>query len=145
MISGRGGRILLLASEYPFRGVVGVEFAHELNEVAERNIALSANHRRRCHDVRTVAVDAAEYVLPEGPQLVLYLYNPFTPEIRRILEHNRGSLESGSRPVYVLITGARELVEVLEGPGSSASAPEAKARAAAFSPSPLGRTRSTEV
>jgi SAM-dependent methyltransferase len=114
--SGKG-RILLLASEFPFRGVVGVEFAHELNEVAERNIALSANHRRRCHDVRTVTADAAEYVLPEGP-LVLYLYNPFAPEIlRRILEHNRGSLESGSRPVYVLITGARELVEVLEGAG----------------------------
>ena len=141
--SGKG-RILLLASEYPFRGVVGVEFAHELNEVAERNIALSANHRRRCHDVRTVTADAAEYVLPEGP-LVLYLYNPFAPEIlRRILEHNRGSLESGSRPVYVLITGARGSWRSSRGPGSSASAPEAKARAAAFSPSPTLRAHALD-
>ena len=141
--SGKG-RILLLASEFPFRRVVGVEFSPELNEVAQRNIALSTNHRRRCHDVRTVTADAAEYVLPEGP-LVLYLYNPFAPEIlRRLLERNRGSLESGSRPVYVLITGARELVEVVEGVGFERlrSGGEGEGRGVfAFADAPAGHAR----
>ena len=115
--SGKG-RVLLLASEYPFRRVVGVEFAQELNEIAERNLALyDSARRRRCGDVRTVTADAADYPLPEEP-VVLYLYNPFAPEIlRRHLERNRDSLESGSRPVYVLVTGARELVGVLEAAG----------------------------
>jgi hypothetical protein len=113
--SGKG-RVLLLASEFPFRRVVGVEFAKELNEIAERNVALYGSVRR-CDDIRTVTADAADYVLPEEP-LILYLYNPFAPEVlRRHLERNRGSLESGSRPVYVLLTGASELVEVLEAAG----------------------------
>ena len=114
--SGKG-RVLLLASEYPFRRVVGVEFAQELNEIAERNVALYDSARRRCGDVRTVTADAADYLLPEEP-VVLYLYNPFAPEVlRRHLQRNRDSLERGSRPVYVLVTGARELVGVLEAAG----------------------------
>ena len=141
--SGKG-RVLLLASEYPFRRVVGVEFAQELNEIAERNVALYGSARRRCGDVRTVTADAADYLLPEEP-VVLYLYNPFAPEVlRRHLERNRDSLERGSRPVYVLVTGARELVGVLEAAGferlraggedegrgifASADAPGARAR-----------------
>ena len=114
--SGKG-RVLLLASEYPFRRVVGVEFAQELNEIAERNVALYDGARRRCGDVRTVTADAADYLLPEEP-VVLYLYNPFAPEVlRRHLKRNRDSLERGSRPVYVLVTGSRELVGVLEAAG----------------------------
>ena len=141
--SGKG-RVLLLASEFPFRRVVGVEFAQELNEIAERNVAIYGSARRRCGDVRTVTADAADYLLPEEP-VVLYLYNPFAPEVlRRHLERNRDSLESGSRPVYVLLTGAKELVEVLEAAGferlraggedvgrgifASADAPGARAR-----------------
>ena len=113
--SGKG-RVLLLASEYPFRRVVGVEFAQELNEIAERNVALYDGARRRCGDVRTVISDTADYPLPEA--VVLYLYNPFAPEVlRRHLQRNRDSLERGSRPVYVLVTGARELVGVLEAAG----------------------------
>ena len=114
--SGKG-RVLLLASEYPFRRVVGIEFAQELNEIAERNVALYGSARRRCDDVRTVTADAADYLLPDEP-VVLYLYNPFAPEVlRRHLERNRGSLESGSRPVYVLVTGANQLAGVLEAAG----------------------------
>lgn len=113
--SGKG-RVLLLASEFPFRRVVGVEFAAELNEIAERNLALSSVHRR-CDDVCTVTADAADYALPEEP-VVLYLYNPFAPEVlRRHLKRNSASLESRSQPLYVILTGARELVEVLEAAG----------------------------
>ena len=36
--SGKGA-VLLYASEYPFKEVVGLEFSPELNEVAERNLA----------------------------------------------------------------------------------------------------------
>jgi hypothetical protein len=113
--SGKG-RVLMLASGFPFRRVLGVEFAEELNTIAERNLALHVG-ARRCNDVRTITADAAEYALPEEP-LVLYLYNPFAPEVlRRHLERNRASLERGARPVYFLLTGASELVEVLEAAG----------------------------
>ena len=74
------GRALLLASEYPFRNVVGVEFAPELAAVAERNLDVCKIRHRRCAEARIVCGDAAEYRFPAGNSLIFF-YNPFKEEI----------------------------------------------------------------
>ena len=138
------GRVFLLASEYPFRRVVGVEFAQELNEIAERNVALYDGARRRCGEVRMDTADAADYLLPEEP-VVLYLYNPFAPEVlRRHRERNRDSLERGSRPAYVLVTGASRSWGSWRRLGSSASGAEARAKGGASSPPPMPRAHALD-
>ena len=117
--SGKG-RILLLASRYPFRGVVGVEFAHELNEVAERNIALSANHRRRCHDVRTVTAGAR--VRPTGRAARPLPLQPVRP--RNPAPDSPSTIAAPWRAVRGPSTSsspAREARGGPRGPGSSAS------------------------
>ena len=50
--SGKG-RALLLAAEYPFRRIVGVELMPELNSMAEENIRRFASQKRPCGE-RTV-------------------------------------------------------------------------------------------
>jgi hypothetical protein len=47
MGSGKG-RMLLLAAEYPFRQIQGVEFAVELHDQATANIHRYTSARRRC-------------------------------------------------------------------------------------------------
>ena len=79
--SGKG-RMLLVAAEYPFRKIQGVEFAVQLHHVAEQNIARYRHRGRRCRDIRSVNVDAAEYKFPDG-NLVLYLYNPFGLDVTK--------------------------------------------------------------
>lgn len=75
--SGKG-RALLVATEFSFPSVIGVEFSDALHETALRNIAHLREAKR--HRVHAVLGDVAEYVLPPG-DLVVFLYNPFGPAI----------------------------------------------------------------
>jgi hypothetical protein len=68
------GMALLVASEFGFRGIVGVEFAKELAAVARRNLEAKGIGG----EVHTM--DAGKYQLPAEP-FVLYLYNPFRGEV----------------------------------------------------------------
>ena len=96
--SGKG-RVLLLAAEFNFSRIVGIEFASALHEVAQRNIALTGLHER----VESVCTDAAEYEWPEGP-LVLYFYNPFLlPVLRKTLSGIVTSLNRSPRPIYIIL------------------------------------------
>ena len=78
--SGKGG-VLLVAAEFPFLEVIGVEFAEELHKTAEQNIRNYIG-LRRCQTVRSVHRDAVDFDFPLKP-LVLYFFNPFH---RKIME-----------------------------------------------------------
>jgi SAM-dependent methyltransferase len=99
--SGKG-KTLLMAADYPFAEIVGVEFSAELVEIAGRNLRTYRSARRRCTNVRSVVCDAAAYELPAGPA-VYYFYNPFGPDIlERVAENIRRSLVSVPRPVFIV-------------------------------------------
>ncbi len=99
--SGKG-RALLMASDYPFRRIIGVELLPSLNQVARENIAQYKNDAQKCFVLETVCADAADFHIPEGP-LILYFFNPF-PEsgLRRTLATLEKDLSSRSGPVYLL-------------------------------------------
>jgi SAM-dependent methyltransferase len=82
--SGKG-RAVLLASLYPFRRVIGVEFSPELTEVARRNVQRFRHSGQRCSEIELLCVDAADYEFPTDPLLV-YSYNSFErPLMQRVL------------------------------------------------------------
>ena len=99
--SGKG-RTLLMASEYPFRKIIGVELIAELHLAAEENIRAYHSSTQRCPRIEAVCGDAGEFAFPDTP-LVLYLFNPL-PEagLRRVLENLEQSLRLNPRPVYVV-------------------------------------------
>lgn len=70
------GRALLLASQYPFRAVLGIEVSPTLYEIARENLDVAVGFDRRCRDVRVVRADARIARYPRG-ELVAFLYNPF--------------------------------------------------------------------
>ena len=110
------GRALLLASEFPFRAVVGVEFAPELHAIAEENIRRYKSPARRCAAVKSVCVDAVNYAIPEGP-VVLFFYNPFKGELlARVLGNIFRSLEESPREVRLIHVYPR-LRRLVEGSG----------------------------
>ncbi|MCE5280274.1 MAG: class I SAM-dependent methyltransferase [Planctomycetaceae bacterium] len=73
--SGKG-RTLLLASDYPFKRIIGVEFAREMHLVAVRNIAIYHSPTQKCTRLESVCADAVAFDLPDCP-LVCFLNNPF--------------------------------------------------------------------
>lgn len=96
--SGKG-RALLLASHYPFKKVIGVEYALDLHTVALKNIAQYRSPNRRCFDIEAVHVDAAEYAVPLEPA-ICFFFNPFDETIMRaVLTNFRKSLDAHPRDV----------------------------------------------
>ena len=100
--SGKG-KMLFVAAEYPFRRVVGVEFSIALHKLAQRNIAQFRPRRRPSPVLESVLANAAEYDFPAG-KLVVYLFNPFGPDILgRVLDNLERSLECEPRHVVVVM------------------------------------------
>jgi SAM-dependent methyltransferase len=100
--SGKG-RMLFVAAEYPFRGVVGVEFATDLHQQAVENIGRYRYPGQRCREIQSVQADAAEYEFPNG-NLVIYLFNPFGPDVMgRMLKNLERSIEREPRHVVVVM------------------------------------------
>jgi SAM-dependent methyltransferase len=103
--SGKG-RTLLMASEYPFRRIVGVEVLPALHRVAEENIARFPRDRQKCGAVESICADATAFEFPNEP-MVLYLFNPL-PEwgLQRVLRSLEASLEAHPRRVWVIYHNA---------------------------------------
>ena len=99
--SGKG-RALLLAAPFPFRRLIGVEFARELHEIAKANLLSWRDANETCPDFQLHCMDATEFEFPREP-LVLFLYNPFGPEvIARVAQRLLDSHAASPRPIYVL-------------------------------------------
>ena len=110
--SGKG-RVLLVASEFPFLEVVGVEFARELHEIACDNIRRYRSASQKARTVRSIHGDAIAFEFPLVP-VVLFLANPFGPEVLvPVLRRLRASLASHPRDVIILYSAPfhGELVE----------------------------------
>ena len=96
--SGKG-RTLLLASHYPFKNVIGVEYAMDLHTIALKNIARYRSPGQRCFNIEAAHIDAAEYVLPLQP-LICFFFNPFDEKIMRaVLTNFKNSLDRHPRDV----------------------------------------------
>jgi histone methylation protein DOT1 len=96
------GRTLLLASDYPFHAIVGVEFSETLHRIAEENIRIYRSSRQKCFAIRSAWMDAAEWPIPDEPT-VFFLYNPFLPPVMtRVLTNIKESLDRAPREVVIV-------------------------------------------
>jgi hypothetical protein len=86
--SGKG-RALMLARQYPFKELIGVEFSEELVRIARSN------------GIETVHADATQYDLPPVPTL-LFLYNPFGRSVMdAVAKRAAASLKENPRELIV--------------------------------------------
>ena len=99
--SGKG-RTLLMASEYAFRRVLGVELLPELNQIAQDNIREFKSEPRKCGKVESVCQDARVFEFP-NESLLIYLFNPFLESgLAQVVRNLELSLRKSPRPVIVL-------------------------------------------
>jgi SAM-dependent methyltransferase len=99
--SGKG-RTLLMASDYPFRRIVGVELLPSLHAIATENLSKYKSDSQKCFVLQSFCADATSFPIPDEP-LLLYLFNPL-PEagLRRVIRNLEQSLQSDPRPLFVL-------------------------------------------
>ncbi len=96
------GRVLMMASEYPFRRVVGVELNPGLARVARRNLRRWMRRRRSCNEVEVIQDDVLAAPLPGGP-LVLFFFNSFEREmVELLLDRLEAEAEGRRGPMDVI-------------------------------------------
>jgi SAM-dependent methyltransferase len=94
------GRALMLASEMPFRRVIGVELNPDLTAIAGKNIAAWKTRPHPCVDIEVLNMDALDAPIPEGPAAV-YIYNsfnlyvmlPFLDRLRQLAHHRAAPID----------------------------------------------------
>lgn len=126
--SGKG-RVVYQAAQFPFRRVIGVEIAEELNRIARYNVDHNRD-RLVCDDVELVTEDAVTYQVPDDVT-VAYFYHPFEGRIfARVIDNLVASLDRNPRKLriiyvypmsadYLLETGRFELERKMKAPRPS--------------------------
>jgi len=75
---------LIIASEFSFRRIAGVEISREMVDQARRNVsALSSRYPDRPR-IEVAQGDAMQYPFPEG-DLVVFLFHPFHRELVSVI------------------------------------------------------------
>jgi hypothetical protein len=99
--SGKG-RALMMAADYLFRRIIGVELLPQLHGITQENLSRYKSESQKCFAIESICQDATHYVFPAEP-VVLYLFNPL-PEagLRRVIINLEESLRAQPRQVFVL-------------------------------------------
>lgn len=94
------GRVLAEAARYPFKSVIGLDFAKELCDASRANLE-RVRASIRCTDVQVIHLDATEFDLPPDP-CILYIYNSFRgPVLTAVLDRIQQSVAQFPRHVRI--------------------------------------------
>jgi SAM-dependent methyltransferase len=101
------GRALLMASEYPFKEIIGVEYAAELIAVARTNMLSYRSSTQQCRRITVAASDARMFEPPATPT-VFFLYNPFDEVVlEEVLVRIRNADPDGRPKNYLIYVDPR--------------------------------------
>ncbi len=99
--SGKG-RALLLASDYPFREIIGVELSPNWTASPRPTSRVMPAGSGSSTAGVSMQGDATEFLWPPGP-FVVYMWNAFTkPVMERVFHNLESSLEKQPRELYLV-------------------------------------------
>ena len=99
--SGKG-RTLMMASDYPFRRIFGLELLPDLDRIAQENLRRYKSESQKCFRLEAACGDAQAFEFSADP-LLLYLFNPLPPAgLARVIGNLERSLQEHPRAVFVL-------------------------------------------
>jgi SAM-dependent methyltransferase len=110
--SGKG-RALLVASQFCFRRIIGVEFSRELCAIARENVSRYAARHPRLPPIEVIEADASEVPI-EPDASVLYFFNPFDAQVmRQVLSNVEQSFRAHPRLIRVMYyhPACRDVIE----------------------------------
>ncbi len=110
--AGMGRVVVVAATDYPFKRVIGVEIREELARIAEQNID-RARSRLRCTNTEIVVTDATTFVVP-GDINIAFFFNPFRGKVLSdVMERLRESVTANPRTFWVLYVNPSDSTEAL--------------------------------
>lgn len=99
------GRVMLVASDFPFKKIIGVEFSGSLCETARNNFSRYKSDAQRCHDFEVHCQDVSEFAIPDEAGF-FYFYEPFTAQIaEKVLDNIEASIARHPRRAILSFVG----------------------------------------
>jgi SAM-dependent methyltransferase len=96
------GRVLVVASEFNFKEVIGVDVAKEVLDKARENAAIVHERFPGRTPIKLVQGNAYK-LMPEGDKFVFYLYHPFGREgVEQFLAGIEDKIQNESAQVFVV-------------------------------------------
>jgi len=96
------GRVILLASQYRFKRVVGIEFSPQLCKEARKNFAIFKKKSKTFDQVEIIESDVVDYEIGDDEN-VFFLFNPFNGTVmNRLLRNLAISLEKKKRKIWLI-------------------------------------------
>jgi len=108
--SGKG-KAMLMASDRPFKSIIGLEYAKRLHEIAVQNCQAYRSAGQRCYSLQPVLTDVLNYTPPAGP-IVCFMCNPFDETtLRAVFDIWRERYQRGDGDIRVLYLNMRNIAE----------------------------------
>ena len=108
--SGKG-KAMLMASDYPFKTIIGLEYAKRLHDIAAENCRTYRSADQQCHSLKPILGDVLDYAPPPGP-IVCFMCNPFDETtLRTVFNSWRARYEGGEREIRILYLNMRNIAE----------------------------------
>jgi hypothetical protein len=106
------GKAMFVAADYPFKRIIGVEYAKHLHAIARANCESFRSPKQQCKALEAVHADVLDYRPPDGP-IVCFMCNPFDQAtLRRVFDGWRARFESGERDIQILYLNMRNIAEI---------------------------------
>ena len=111
--SGKG-RVLLVASNFCYQKVRGIEFAHALCDIAKNNLAIYTNRISSKTQFQIIESDVVDYRI-NSDENVFFMYNPFNESILSTIINNIVlSLSRSPRKILIIYHNPKHTA-VIEG------------------------------
>jgi hypothetical protein len=109
--SGKG-RMVLLAAQFDFDRVIGVEFAQQLHQLAQENVDNYRGNSLRCKSLTLTCEDAKNFDFPSekcipSQKCIIFIFNPFKRELlTHIVDRLATSHAAKPRTMYIVFVNA---------------------------------------
>jgi SAM-dependent methyltransferase len=96
------GRVLLVASNFPFRSICGIELSQLAFQIAEKNIRTYRSIDRKCFNIHIRNLDARDFE-PDVANTVYYFFEPFdTDVLKAVVTKLASKLRGRGKTIYVV-------------------------------------------
>lgn len=111
------GRTLLLASQLPFKKIVGIELDSSIHAICEKNITTYfSNTKFIQRPMEALCMSAGEFDFPTG-NIFIYLFNPFDDHIMmQVADNLRKTIESEYRYIRIVYFNPKNVGPLLSLP-----------------------------
>jgi SAM-dependent methyltransferase len=101
--SGKG-RVLLIAAQYRFKSVIGVEFSKKLHDIALLNITKFAESGLTKTSAISTNCDAGEFDFSGLGDKIVFCYNPFGADLmNRVLDNLQSPACQGGETIFLYL------------------------------------------